>query len=923
MYNCPTCEKNQFYSRLFFYLVNKGKILILENVPHHRREIMNYIHGFGKIVVLTVLVGSLTAAQTGILVDFGPTAAENVFEITGWEQPLKSPDVAYTGAGPGGVVPHSNIGEYTDFAGVNGTPRDFVPGERIAVTWYNNADQPVTLSARISFTDPDVPGGGDVEGQWYTMRNFDDYRQTYTTVPPKTSARTVFNITRSGVHKTDARYDLVNINRHMQWFETRPKQYIICDKIELLHDADISPPEIPAAVSAMPVSDSKISLSWQRPADDTGVVEYLIYMNGRVEGYSTSEHYTAVFLQPDCTYTFTVTALDHCGNQSEHSTPVPVTTLPFQQKADLITPESFVYIGAFRLPDEFAWGGEAMTYYPGGDGGPDGPGDGFPGSLFVTDLNQPQRGFVGQVSIPRPVVSEIRDYSRLPRAYVVAQPVNIRPDNVDNWGDYVDIWRTGLEYFADEDRLYSAWSVHYTVTGDKRACISCCDAGHPAAARKYGAWHVGPPDQPPLDAMLGDYLFSLPQTWAGQNTNGRRLVTGRCRDGGLSGLGPGLYAIAPVRGTPPAAETILDYSTLLKYGPVSAADGQDFPNSIDGYLFSDDWKDACWLAAGNQAAVMIAGNKARGRHYYGYMGENMRHDWVVADVPYPDFYTTDPDGKGWMAHNFIPMAIFYGPGDLARVSRGESDTWDPQPYAAIRFRPDLFYAQKVEIRSITFDAQNRLLFVLEFDRSRDGAGIVHVFRVNNVVLSVELVFFKAAGTPNGVRLEWMTANESNNYGFYVERTAVNQNSPDWQQIGFVKGRGHSSTPHLYFFADKDIPELNHHFKYRLLQADRDGSLQYSDEVSVMLSLPSGVDLKQNYPNPFNAATHIEFTLAVDQFVRLVLFDVRGKKIKTLLSRKMPSGRHRLKVDLDHLPAGVYFYRLEGQEQKVKKAVLMK
>ena len=46
--------------------------------------------------------------------------------------------------------------------------------------------------------------------------------------------------------------------------------------------------------------------------------------------------------------------------------------------ANRLMPDSFVYQGAFRLPDDFAWGALGLSYYPGGDGGS--------GSLYVVAL---------------------------------------------------------------------------------------------------------------------------------------------------------------------------------------------------------------------------------------------------------------------------------------------------------------------------------------------------------------------------------------------------------------------------------------------------------------------------------------------------------------------------------------------------------
>ncbi len=681
------------------------------------------------LLLLTVFTSSVFS-QTITLVDFGAASSANSFGLAGWNTLLLSSGMAYSSAGPDGVVPYSNVEEFTDNMGVSGAGRTFSPGERIVVTWYNNADESFVFSARISFDDPDVPLGGAVSGHWFTMRSFTDYRYTYQTIAPHSTARTVFNIVDSGVHKSDGVHNLVNTNLHIEWFELWPKQYIICDKIELLSDADILAPAAPTGLNAQTLSDSKIQLQWQAPVDNVAVTEYLIYLNGEVEGYSRETSYTAVFLKPSTSYTFTVTALDQNKNESAPSAPVACATAPYSQAGDLVHPNGLIYRGAFRVPDAFYWGGEAMAYYPHGDNA----NDGYPGSLFITDVNQREYGFVGQISIPAPLISATKNWDDLPVAQVLHDPVDIRPDNINGWGDYIDIWRTGLTYQTEEARLYSVWSVHYTVTGEKHACLSCCNAAN--LNTKAGAWYVGDPATTPNDAMLGDYLFTAPTAWSASNTSGRSLITGRCRDGGLSGLGPTLYAVAPVGSSVPAANSVRPVTTLLEYGTVAGSDYYHFPNSIDGYLLSDAWKDAAWISVGSRNSVIIMGSKARGENWYGYVGERMAHDWVIADMPYPEFYETDPDGKGWKAHNFIPMAIFYNPDDLAQVARGTLPGYQPQPYAAVRFDPDLFYSAAREIRTISYDSQNHLLYALEFDYGRDGALVVHVWHVQETATQV-------------------------------------------------------------------------------------------------------------------------------------------------------------------------------------------
>ncbi len=669
------------------------------------------------------------------LVRFGTSAENTAFDLEDWNILLKSSQLDYTERGNGGLIATSDPGEYGDFRGVQGTPRSFSKGERIVVTWYNDSDESFFFTARISFTDANEPNEAFPDGKWLTMRSFTDYRLTYSEIFSRGTAKTVFNITDSGVHKTDSTYALVNINLAIEWGSTYQKQFLICEKIELLDDADIIPPAKPSGLNAIVVSDSKIRLSWDAPEDNIGVVEYLVYRNGEIEGYSQSTDHTCVFLEPATDYTFSVTALDATGNESMASDPVSATTQPDLGREDLIHPAGFEYLGAILVPEDFSWGGEAIAYHSGGDGGQINASDSYPGSLFLTNLNQPENGLVGEIDIPPPLISSGKNPNDLNEASILTNPVNIRPANIDNW-DYVDIWRTGLEVVSDEGRLYSSWSIHYTVTGEKHASISCCDISDLAENQKFGAWYLGDPGLPPIDAMMSDWLFSIPQQWADIHCSGRNLVTGRCRDGGLSGLGPTLFAFSRVGTTPPSPDQILDFTTLLKYGSVEGTDNVHFPNAVDGYKHADDWREAMWLTANGQDAIAIIGNKALGHNWYGYHGERMRHDWVIADVPYPDFWETDPDGKGWRSHNRQPMIVLYDPQDLAAVANGSMSSYQPQPYAALRIPKETFYGGDHEIFSAAFDSENQILYAAEFLREWDGRLIVHAWEVNSVSTAI-------------------------------------------------------------------------------------------------------------------------------------------------------------------------------------------
>jgi arabinan endo-1,5-alpha-L-arabinosidase len=93
--------------------------------------------------------------------------------------------------------------------------------------------------------------------------------------------------------------------------------------------------------------------------------------------------------------------------------------------------------------------------------------------------------------------------------------------------------------------------------------------------------------------------------------------------------------------------------------------------------------------------------------------------------------------------------------------------------------------------------------------------------------------------------------------------------------------------------------------------------------------PSDNILYQNYPNPFNPTTTIEYDIPNSRHVRLAIYDVLGKRIKTLMNGQQPAGRYHVAwdgTDEQHLelPAGVYFCRMEARNfSKVIKLVLLR
>nr|MDK2851528.1 hypothetical protein [Candidatus Cloacimonadota bacterium] len=93
--------------------------------------------------------------------------------------------------------------------------------------------------------------------------------------------------------------------------------------------------------------------------------------------------------------------------------------------------------------------------------------------------------------------------------------------------------------------------------------------------------------------------------------------------------------------------------------------------------------------------------------------------------------------------------------------------------------------------------------------------------------------------------------------------------------------------------------------------------------------PSVLALHSNYPNPFNPSTTINFSLPTKAQTRLVIYNVRGQKVKVLLSDTLDCGNHSVvwngRDDSNRpVASGIYFARLEQSgATKISKMMLMK
>jgi hypothetical protein len=134
------------------------------------------------------------------------------------------------------------------------------------------------------------------------------------------------------------------------------------------------------------------------------------------------------------------------------------------------------------------------------------------------------------------------------------------------------------------------------------------------------------------------------------------------------------------------------------------------------------------------------------------------------------------------------------------------------------------------------------------------------------------------------------------------------------------------------FSVTNYPQINY-----LLEQGKFDNLTAIDDQGEIISEPKSFQLYQNYPNPFNPSTTISFSIPTlpssshlrkgrneEGFVTLIVYDILGRKIATILNEEINPGYYELAFNGSNLSSGTYFYKLSTPNySETKSMVLLK
>ena len=261
--------------------------------------------------------------------------------------------------------------------------------------------------------------------------------------------------------------------------------------------------------------------------------------------------------------------------------------------------------------------------------------------------------------------------------------------------------------------------------------------------------------------------------------------------------------------------------------------------------------------------------------------------------------------------------------------------------------PAMFTSMKV-LGSVALDVDHNRLDAIFIDDNGDHLDYFTMFKGSTVVgIVTRMASFSGSAGERGVDLHWRTLSEHENAGFEVYRATAMDGA--YERIGSyvsnpaLRGSGNSSGERDYHYHDEGLVNGTTYW-YKLTAVDVRGGETYHGPLRVAFNsaaaalvnpgeVPATLQLRDNYPNPFNPSTTIRFDLPAVaggvHEVQLAVFDIQGRKVRTLVSGKYAPGSYALHWDAtsergEAMPSGMYIYSLKvGSQSFAKRMTLVR
>lgn len=189
-------------------------------------------------------------------------------------------------------------------------------------------------------------------------------------------------------------------------------------------------------------------------------------------------------------------------------------------------------------------------------------------------------------------------------------------------------------------------------------------------------------------------------------------------------------------------------------------------------------------------------------------------------------------------------------------------------------------------------------------------------------MSINIYYFQESNGTYIVSSELFDENGENNGQEYTLFTEVNN---DLKKLKYNKiDNTHVLVGLLNSFSNPNESIISRSLKLQMINTDTN-----TDADDMVNNGSNYLTIHQNYPNPFNPKTKIKYSLKVNSGVDICIYNIKGQKVKTLLSEYQFAGNHEVIWDgqdsnKNAVPSGVYFYKIQTEKQtETRKMLLLK
>ena len=392
---------------------------------------------------------------------------------------------------------------------------------------------------------------------------------------------------------------------------------------------------------------------------------------------------------------------------------------------------------------------------------------------------------------------------------------------------------------------------------------------------------------------------------------------------------------------------------------ISSQEENDFINEASGFIetwigFTDEDEEGNWQWVTGEDVVYT--NWAGGEPNDAGGGEDWAHMWsdgtwndheqyvefrFVVEVDDLASYAAPnildvadvPDDQGGQVYITFERSIFDTDSidnrdpELYTVERLDGDTWVGLGSIGA-FASDVYVVEATTLADSTSESDAVMTYriIANMEEGNYDSDPASGYSVDNIAPAV-VAGLQANVSDGVVNLSWDLSEASDLLHYVVYRG----NSPDFatdegSMIGETTEPG---------FSD-DVTELGDYY-YVVTAVDiHENESDPSEAVNVTLlslvdvhGLPEEYALHQNYPNPFNPTTTLRYDLPEDASVSVIIYDMMGRQVRTLVSGQASAGYHSTMWNATNdlgssVSAGVYIYTIQaGQYRDVKKMVLLK